>query len=1076
MKKMGEKLEPGLYEQVINEKLATLLSALPEGRKDERRIDPAEAAEVLTGYLSDIVRQGLSEIGETSRPPKTNKEATTPDSLAAQISLANEIISLIRKRTCAEGADEGSYTSNEDLIDAEGRQLLGITREKALPLAQREHLPRPETSLVETSLFTGTASQEPSMESELNKEIQSADRIDLLVSFIKWSGYILLRPQLEAFTQRGGRLRVIATAYMGATDSKAIDDIAGLKNTSIRISYDTKRTRLHAKAYIFYRETGFDTAYIGSSNLSGAALTNGLEWNIKLTRYDSPATTAKVQATFESYWQSPDFEPYTLTDKPRLEAALEEERHPGTALASYHFTIRPYAYQRQMLDEIAAERELRNNYRNLVVAATGTGKTVLAAFDYLRFMREHPGEKCSLLFVAHREEILEQSLSCFRGILQDPNFGSLLVGTHSLTGNADADHLFLSIQTFKSKKWWEKTAEDAYDYIVIDEVHHAAAQSYRQLLDYYQPQILLGLTATPERMDGRDILTYFGGHITTELRLFEAIERGMLVPFHYFGVTDTVDLSRLAWTRSGYQTSDLNNVYVFSAKIAEQRVDNIIRNLRHYTTDLSTVHGVGFCVSCEHAKFMANRFNAAGIPSRDLSGLSPDEARHAAKADLESGEIRFIFVVDLYNEGVDIPNIDTILFLRPTQSLTIFLQQLGRGLRLAPGKEFLTVLDFIGQANRKYRFAEKFAALVRKTKRSISEEIKGGFPNVPSGCCVQLERIAQDYVLDNIRHQLATKNHLISLLQDFKNTGEPLSLENFLAFARIPLTDIYRSSRKEGFMRLATIAGCRTDFTEPDEKLISRALPRFASFDDAKFCHFCLSVLSKPESIPRELPPLNDLYLKMLYFTFWDASLEDKTAAAVIRKKLTSLSRNPVLLGEVQELIAYRLKNIRGRSLNNTFLFPCPLRVHARYTRNQICAAFDMLMPTSLRQGVYQIKDKHCDLFFVTLNKSEKDYSPTTMYQDYSMSDTLFHWESQSTTAAESPTAQRYFNHRKLGQHILLFVREYKEDTLGKMPYLFLGEADYVSHEGSRPVSIVWRLRTPIPGDFINVTNKLVNE
>lgn len=160
----------------------------------------------------------------------------------------------------------------------------------------------------------------------------------------------------------------------GATDSKAIDDIASLKNTTIRISYDTKRTRLHAKAYIFYRETGFDTAYIGSSNLSGAALTSGLEWNIKLTRYDSPTTTAKVQATFESYWQSPDFEPYTLTDKPRLEAALEEERHPGTALSSYHFTIRPYAYQRQMLDEIAAERELRNNYRNLVVAATGTGK------------------------------------------------------------------------------------------------------------------------------------------------------------------------------------------------------------------------------------------------------------------------------------------------------------------------------------------------------------------------------------------------------------------------------------------------------------------------------------------------------------------------------------------------------------------------------------------------------------------------------------------------------------------------------------------------------------------------------
>ena len=569
------------------------------------------------------------------------------------------------------------------------------------------------------------------MSSELNKEILSADRIDLLVSFIKWSGYILLRPQLEVFTQRGGQLRVITTAYMGATDSKAIADMARLKNTTIRISYDTKRTRLHAKAYIFYRKTGFDTAYIGSSNISNAALASGLEWNIKLTKYDSPSTAAKVQATFESYWQSPDFELYNPDDEARLEDAIQKERHPGTAPATYHFTIRPYAYQRQMLDEIAAERELRNNCRNLVVAATGTGKTVIAAFDYLRFTREHPGEKCSLLFIAHREEILEQSLSCFRGILQNPNFGSLFVGEHGLTGNADADHIFLSVQTFNSKKWWVKDDPDAYDYIVIDEAHHAAAPSYRQILDYYTPKILLGLTATPERMDRKDILTYFGGRITTELRLFEAIERSMLVPFHYFGVTDTVDLSQLAWTRSGYQTSDLDKVYVFSEKISGKRVDNIIRNLRLYTTDLSTVHGVGFCVSREHAKFMADRFNDAGIPSRDLTSLSPDEARHAAKADLESGEIRFIFVVDLYNEGVDIPNIDTILFLRPTQSLTIFLQQLGRGLRLAPGKEFLTVLDFIGQANRKYRLRRKIRRPREENAAQRQRRDKEGIPQRP---------------------------------------------------------------------------------------------------------------------------------------------------------------------------------------------------------------------------------------------------------------------------------------------------------------------------------------------------------
>jgi len=272
------------------------------------------------------------------------------------------------------------------------------------------------------------------------------------------------------------------------------------------------------------------------------------------------------------------------------------------------------------------------------------------------------------------------------------------------------------------------------------------------------------------------------------------------------------------------------------------------------------------------------------------------------------------------------------------------------------------------------------------------------------------------------------------------------------------------------------MAGCRENFAEPDETLFTRAFSRFAAFDDAFFCKFCLDILPQLGNLSQHFSPVDEQRLQMLYFTFWDASLPPETYGTVIRQKLASLAKNPVLLSELEDLLTYRLNHLARGTIANTFPFPCPLRVHAHYTRNQICAAFDMLHPTTLRQGVYQIKEKQCDLLFVTLNKSAKDYSPSTMYQDYSLNDTLFHWQSQSTTSEDSPTAQRYFNHRDQGQHILLFTRESKEDALGKAPYIFLGEVDHVSHNGSCPVTIIWKLRHPIPADYINVTNKLVNE
>lgn len=1048
-------LLPGLYEQVINNALNRELSEIPEARKAVAPIDKAEASKVLTQYLAGVVQKGLENVLDNG------------GDISTQIGLVNQIVDLIRNTT--QEADFATLS-----VDQQAEQLLALLQEQDPQLAAGKtaaDLSRPETSIAQSSLFTG-AIHEPQMHTELKKEIVSADCIDMLVSFIKWSGLRLLMDELREFTQNGGELRIITTSYMGATDVKAIEALRALPNTRIKVSYDTKRTRLHAKTYVFYRNTGFTTAYVGSSNLSNAAISSGLEWNVKVTRRDLPETIDKIAATFESYWNSSEFEYYSEGQKERLARALKAEKYFDSNNAeAYIMDITPYSYQQEILDKLEAERTVRGYTRNLVVAATGTGKTVISALDYKRFCKKNFGTPCRLLFVAHREEILRQSLYTFRAVLKDANFGELFVGNYR---PESIDHLFLSIQTFNSQDFTAKTAPDFYDYIIVDEFHHAAAPTYQKLLSYYQPKLLLGLTATPERVDGKSVLPYFNNRIAAEIRLPEAIDRKLLCPFQYFGVTDTVDLNTLKWRAGGYDKGALSNLYTLSGAVANRRADLVVSSLLKYVSDIDEVKGLGFCVSIEHAEFMCRYFNNHGIPSIFLTGKSSDDERKTAKGRLVNGEIRFIFVVDIYNEGVDIPEVNTVLFLRPTESLTIFLQQLGRGLRLAEGKDCLTVLDFIGQANKRYNFEDKFAALLSNTTHSVTREIKDGFVSAPKGCYIQLEKKASKYILDNIRASYGNTAGLVSRVASFaEDSGLELTLANFLDYYHLDPRAIYKFS---SFSRICARADAIADFSEPQEAVLTKALGRLAVVDSRRWIRFLLDLLPRLDNVDfTSLNKLENRMLQMFYVTVWGKAAENWESDEVL-DNLYALSDSPVLLGELMELLRYRYEQIDFIDEPVELGFDCPLDLHCTYTRDQLLVAMDFMKPATVREGVKWLPEQQLDVFFVTLNKADKDYSPTTMYHDYSINENLFHWQSQSTTVADSPTGQRYIHHRERGSKVLLFVREFKSDRItgGAAAYTFLGTATYVKHDGSRPMNITWKLDRPIPAKFLKKTNKLV--
>lgn len=1042
-------MNQGIYEELITQLVSRKINNLNRDvfYINTTSIDKAEASKLLAQHLYRTVKNALSLI-------KSERQ------IEEQIHIANKIILLLKEELNNEDFDD-------DLITVEGEILNAVfskTDSHFVDLNLRLKEIMPHTRLTHSELFTG-GNVGLSLDSELKKEILSADRIDLLVSFIKWKAIVILRDAFKEFTARGGKLRVITTTYMGATDARAIDELSKLPNTEIKVSYNNSNERLHAKAYLFYRNSGFHTGYIGSSNFSRSALTDGLEWNVKVTTKEIPHIIDKFQKTFESYWNDAEFELYDGSKFEDLSKTLIQSKFgKSTQEIVNFFDIKPYHYQSEILEKLKVEREVHNSWRNLIVAATGTGKTMISAFDFKDYKKINPQAK--FLFIAHRIEILRQSLHTFRNVLKDQNFGELY-GDGCLPTQKNA--VFATIQTL-TNQLESFSHSDYYDYIILDEVHHAAAQTYQKVIDYYQPKVLLGLTATPERMDGQDILKDFNYRTAAEIRLPDALNNKLLCPFQYFGISDAIDYSRIKWNNGRYDVQELTNVLTAN----DIRVRDIIKNLDSYTKDLKEVSAIGFCASIIHANYMKRKFDEAGLKSESLtSENSKDRIDIIHK--FKAKEINYLFVVDMFNEGVDIPEIDTVLFLRPTESLTIFLQQLGRGLRLHEDKDVLTVLDFVGHARNEYDFENKFRALIGKTNTTVQHEIEKDFPNLPLGSSIILEQQAKKHILENIRQATDMgKRRLIRLLHNFRNhTNLPLTLENFLKIYNLKLKHIYKnhtfySLKSEAFDEEFNDLNFNYYKTMFGKKwMVTESFSYFQFILDLIAVDFELNELAYQAT--------HQTMAIMLYYDFYQNAIEGLDLEEGIRQ----IGKNKAFVDEMKSYLTIKMdligfEEIPFVEMDHAF----PLKIHSRYTRDQILVALGLTTidkKSSNREGVALNKELNVEALFVNLKKSEEDFSPTTMYDDYAINETKFHWQSQNQTSPESPKGISYINQEKKGKTIILFIRESKQDADGfTQGYVFIGPARYLEHEGSKPMSIKWELQEPMPHYLWKDAAKLV--
>jgi superfamily II DNA or RNA helicase len=925
---------------------------------------------------------------------------------------------------------------------------------------------------------------EDGLHAHLRPLIDQADIVDLSVSFLMASGVRLVLPHLRDLLDRGGRLRLLTGDYLGVTEPAALRLITDLKGELSLYVFQAAQIPFHPKAWMFTFAGDGGALIVGSSNLSRSALTDGIEWNLRHIDPIDPATLLAARTAFDALLARPEvteltpawidaYEDRRIAPRPLISGVPEEP--PETAPT-------PHEVQEEALAALRTTRA-KGYGAGLVVLATGLGKTFLAAFDSTSAHR--------VLFVAHREEILTQAMTAFRAVRPRARLGRY----SGEEKDAEADIVFASVQTLARSAHLGRFDTRAFDYIVVDEFHHAAAATYRRIIDYFEPRFLLGLTATPDRSDGGDLLGLCEENLVYECDLWSGIDRGLLAPFHYYGVPDPVEYAQIPWRSGRFDEAALT-----AAVATQARAENALAQL----AKRGGKKAIGFCVSRRHADFMADFARDRGLRAVAVHSGETSAPRASALKALEDGDLDIVFAVDMFNEGVDVPSIDTVLMLRPTESPVVWLQQLGRGLRRSADKTHLAVIDYIGNHR---IFLTKLRTLLQVgagdgALRVALERFEDKLIQFPTGCEVTYDLQALD-ILRSLIRQPRDGEELAAFYRDFRERHgtRPTASEvqhagfnpgrtghaGWLGFVA-DMDDLSEEQRTTWTAHRALLDEIETTrMTRSYKMLVLRAMIEGGAFPGQIAVTELVERVARlarrnpqikadlsvdPDDTPRLRAVLTQQPLRILAETEWfqlgPSTFETTFSQAV----------NTALLAITSELVDWRLlryfqsrdvvyESPAGASLATASEDAGPtapdngLILWQEYQRDQIAPHFGAVFNTgSWNAGIVVLKAARAMILLVTMDKGSM--SVGSHYADQFASPTRFIWQTQTSTRRDDMRG-RIVSGTETGWTVHLFLRKSKLRDGRAAPFRYAGPVCFARWEAEAPITVQWDLAEPVP-------------
>ena len=955
----------------------------------------------------------------------------------------------------------------------------------------------------------------------LKQELLNCKKFYFIVSFIKYSGIQLLISTLDELEKQGIQGEIITSVYLNITDSKALQKLLSYKNIKVKI-YNNSSESFHTKAYLFEKEK-YHSVVIGSSNISQSALYSAEEWNVKLTDSSFFNIYGKSLNQFEKLWHSN--EAIELTQ----DFIDEYEKYKKSVNVQNTFDYRktkieqenefvPNSMQKRVLQKLK-ETRINGNKKGLVISATGTGKTYLAAMDIKQFFEINSNTENKLfkindkksktsnikfLFIAHREELLENAINVFSKILKiDKNeFGRIYGGLKEI----DKSIIFASIQSLRN--CYNEFKPSFFDYVIVDEFHHSMSDSYLKTLSYFNPKFLLGLTATPKRMDGKDILSLCDYNVVDEIGIKEALEEDLIVPFHYFGINDyTINYDNIPYKNGKY-----NEKILLENLLLNTRADYIVKKINKFGFDGDELSAVAFCQNIEHAFFMKEEFSKKGYKSAVITANTSSNERSEILEKFKNKKIEILCVVDILNEGIDIPTINLLLFLRPTMSSTIFIQQIGRGLRKAKNKDFVTIIDFIGNHKKDYLLINYFSSEVDNKdtlftkKEKIINEIKNQFSNIPKSCYVELDRICQNRIIEKIEKiNFSSKNILKEMYLDYK--AEIGKSEN--EFLQIADFDTNIELFQELCLKMHSFYNAQLQFedskifkNENEKNPLNTTEIEFLEYLEKKitlvepFTFLIIDYLATGKEYINNSDLLNKYkrffdikrnfekhYLLNRIFEelIEDEILEKSLYGYKFSKKYKNLFSNKKLneknnmksqqkenklnfINRLKQLIHLGLNEFKRNDLdefNENILIS-----YKEYKRVELQILLDSKVPKGSWRAGYANTDKDICLF-ATIDKTHI-FQENLKYDNSLFADDIIQWISQPKTSHNSSVGQMFIHHKEKGFKVHIFIRKYAFMNGNKTnPFIYLGNAQYYSSQGDKPMKILWKLDKKIPQKLI---------